>query len=95
MGVIILDPIQTPYGVVLSNLYATFKGSYTLIKKPDNTYIAKAMLYYHYDRNKKPVFYEEKTVAVDRVALASNIISMLYADLCTSLTSYTVVLENE
>lgn len=94
MGIIIHDAIQTPQGMTLTNLYATFKGTCAIIKKPDNTYIAKSIVYYHYNRIRKPVFSEERIINLVQDDLKKNIIELLYTDLCSRLSSYEVVLEN-
>ncbi len=94
MGVIIHDTIQTPQGMTMTGLYATFKSTYTLIKKPDNSYTAKSVVYYYYNRIRKPIFSEERSINITVGDLGKNIVELFYNDLCSTLTRYDVILES-
>jgi hypothetical protein len=84
MGIRILSIIETPQGLSLSNLIATFKGSFTLIKNNDDIYVLSSTARFYVDETKQPVNTAYISISINQTQLTGNLLTLLYDNLKTT-----------
>jgi hypothetical protein len=81
MGIKILSSITTPQGLSLTDLIATFKGSFTLIKNSNNAFVLSGTARFYVDETKLPVDTTYVSITVTESQLSDNLLTLLYNNL--------------
>ena len=89
MGIKILSPVVTPFGISISNLHASIKGNFHIFKNEDKTYRVSTTVIYVADgvQDANPVFIDGITINILSNDLNSNIFTLIYDYLKTGRTT--------
>lgn len=92
MAIKVIEPIfLEKYGLYLSNLILSLKGTYRVyytIHNGERVYVVDSTLYYYNDRDKNPIFLEQISYTISELQLSTNLIEYLYLMIKTRYVNY-------
>jgi hypothetical protein len=92
MAIKVLTPIHIErFNLNLSNLIISFKGAYRMnyiMNNEQKIYIVSGVACYYVDREKEPIYHENREHVINESQLSTNLLEYLYSMLKVQHTNY-------